>query len=149
MKLNLIKNKIFKNYLVLVLAFLILEIIMRALLSLPIFDWASLRIFLGINIISLTLGTLISLLPEKITNILNIIFIGFSSIYAFAQIGFNNFMGTFISVNSSSQLDKVWSYLIDYISGYDWTYYLLLIPLILVIVYYIFFNKKIKNNFYF
>lgn len=146
-KLKLIKNKICKNYLILMTLIFLSEILTRIILNLEIFDWAVLRIFIGVNIVSLILSMLVSLLPSKLTNVFNLFIIFLVDLYAVAQVGFSNFMGNFMSVNSSSQLDKVTSYFLDYVQTFSWEFYLIFIPFIILIVYYIFFNKKIKHIF--
>ncbi len=145
-KINLFKNKLFKNYVIIVISLFLIEILFRVLLNLEILKWPLLRIFIGVNIISLIITMLFNLFPEKIVRILNIIFVFIVEIYAITQLGFSNFMGTFISINSSSQLGKVTSYIKDYLSTFSWAYFLIFIPFILLILYYLFLNKKVDKK---
>ncbi len=142
------KSKILKNYLILTIIMLAIEFILRSVAGSYFWSWSLLRIFISISFISLFLAVIFSSFKDIVTKILNIIFLFLVSIYAFAQIGFNDSIGTFMSVNSSSQLDKVTSYIIDYIGGYSWNFYLVLIPFIVLILYYIFLAKKVDKLFY-
>lgn len=142
-----IKSEILKNYLILTITMLLIELALRFIVGFQYLDWALLRIVIAINFIGLFLAIIVSILPRVLATILNFIFIFGFSVYAFFQIGFNNAIGTFISINSSSQLEKVTSYITDYITNYPWYFYLILIPLLLAIVYYIFFNKKTNEHF--
>lgn len=141
------KSEILKNYLILTITMLLIELVLRPIVGFQYLDWALVRIVIAINFIGLFLALIVSILPRVIATILNFLFITGFSVYAFFQIGFNNSIGTFMSVNSSSQLDKVTSYIFDYITTSSWYFYLILIPLLLMIIYYIFFNKKVNQYF--
>jgi len=141
------KSEILKNYLILTITMLLIELILRPIVGLQYLDWALLRIIISINFIGLFLAIIISIFPRVLATILNFVLIIGFSVYAFFQIGFNNSIGTFMSVNSSSQLDKVTSYIVDYVTSYSWYFYLILVPLLLMIIYYIFFNKKVNTYF--
>lgn len=141
------KNEILKNYLILTITIFLIELILRPIAGFQYFDWALLRIFIIINFISLFLSIIFTLLPRLLNIILNFVIVTTISVYVFFQIGFNDSIGTFMSVNSSSQLGKVTSYIVDYIASYSWYFYLILIPLLLMILYYIIFEKKVKRTF--
>ena len=134
------KNEILKNYLILTITIFLIELILRPIAGFQYFDWALLRIFIIINFISLFLSIIFTLLPRLLNIILNFVIVTTISVYVFFQIGFNDSIGTFMSVNSSSQLGKVTSYIVDYIASYSWYFYLILIPLLLMILYYIIFE---------
>ncbi len=142
-----LKSEILKNYLILMITMFLIELILRPIAGFQYLDWAILRIFLAINFISLFFAIIFTLLPRVLTVIMNFILIITVSVDAFFQIGFNDSIGTFMSVNSSSQLGKVTSYIVDYVKSYSWNFYLILIPLLLMIIYYIFFNKKVSTHF--
>ncbi len=150
--LKLWQSKFFKNYFILIVSLSYLELVFRLISKLELFDPSGIRIFLGLNIISLIFSFILSFLPNIIAKIFNSIFILFISIYGIAQLGFKNFIGTFISIQTSSQAGAVISYFWDYIRSFEIWFYLLLVPFILVIIYYIFIDKKVtfdmpkKNN---
>ena len=77
------------------------EIIFRMVVDSPIFDWATLRIFLGVNVISLFLAVVLSLAGRIAGNILSFIISLASSVYAIAQVGFLNYLGVYISFGTS------------------------------------------------
>ena len=113
------------------------EVIFRGVVSfvvpvvdLPIFDWAMLRIFLGINIISLLLSVLYSFCGRIAGNILSFITALVATIYAIAQAGFVNYLGDFMSLGTSSQAGAVKDYISDYIASFSWMFWFIAIPLI-------------------
>lgn len=57
------------------------------------------------------------------------------AIYALAQLGFYNYLGNYTSLNTSSQLGKVTSYISDYLHSFKYRYYTVLIPLALYVFY--------------
>lgn len=68
------------------------------------------------------------------------------SAYTFFQIGFNNFIGVYASVNTKSQLGAVKDYIIDFFASFKGTYYLAFIPFILLIIYYLFLDKLTEKR---
>lgn len=136
-------NKIFKNYFFMMITLFATELIFRAVVNSPIIDWATLRIFLGINAISLLFSFIFSFMGRIVGNILTFIITLASSIYAIAQVGFLNYLGVYISFGTSSQAGAVKDYIGDYLSSFEWNYYLMLIPPILLLLFYIFFDKKL------
>ena len=128
-------NKIFKNYCLLVISLFISEIIFKCVCGLPIFNWSTLRIFIGINLISLFLGFLYSLCGRIAGNVLTFITSLFLSIYAIAQAGFLNYVGVYMSFGTSSQIGAVKDYFGDYFGSFKWTFWLLLLPNIILILY--------------
>lgn len=137
-------NNVFKNYILLMLSLFATEVIFRFVVESPILDWATLRIFLGINVISLLLSILFSLAGRIAGNILCFIISLASSIYAIAQIGFLNYLGVYISLGSSSQAGAVKDYIGDYLSSFQMNYFLVLIPTVLLLLFYIFLDRKLK-----
>ena len=73
------------------------ELVFRYVVKAPIIDWAVLRIFLGINVISLLFSLLLSFVGRIVGNIICFLISLASSIYAIAQVGFLNYLGVYIS----------------------------------------------------
>ncbi len=140
-----LSNKILKNYVIIILYMFITEIIFRLVNGGSFFGWALIRIFIYCNIVSLIISLILSFILEKINKWLIIIYCAFVSIYSFFQLGFYTYIGTYMSVNSSSQAGKVLDYIGDFISSFSKSFYLVLIPLVAIILYYILIPKKIEN----
>ena len=68
---KLLTNKILKNYLLLIITLFGIEVIFRAVEKMPIFEWATLRIFVGLSIISLILSIIMSFCKKWISKISN------------------------------------------------------------------------------
>ena len=132
-------NRILQNYLILMVSFLIIEIIFRAIEHMPIIHYASLRILLGLSILALFFGYILSFLPKIIAKVGNIFLVLIASIYSILELGFHNFLGVYASVGTNTQLGAVTSYIGDFLSSFKWTYFLLLIPLIFLFLYYLYF----------
>ena len=62
-------NQVLKNSFLITGTLLFTEILMRIFLHLPIFDWALLRIFIGINIIAWFFGVLFTFAKRTINNL--------------------------------------------------------------------------------
>ena len=147
---RILTNKVVKNYLILAVSLFGIEMIFKAIEGMAIIDWSSLRIFLSVSIISLVLSILMSFCKKWIANIIMFVIVFIASIYAIAQAGFENYLGVYISINTSSQLGAVKEYVRDYLASFIPVFYLILIPLILLIIYTTLdsciFRKKILNN---
>lgn len=136
-------NRVLKNYLIMFLTMFSVELIFKAVLKMPIIDWSILRIFIANNIIALFLSFLYSFCGHMISNILTFITCFIASIYAIVQAGFYNFLGVIISIGTKSQLGAVKDYIKDYFDSFLPSFYLILIPLILVIIYFILIDRNL------
>lgn len=145
---KILENKFFKNYIILLILLMLIEVIFRIISSLPFNDWAVLRIFVGINIMALLIAGICYFCNEVINKIIMILMVFMFSFYSLIQIGFNNYLGLYISFGNSSQAVAVKDYLLDYIKSFKIEYYLLLLPFILLILFYIFVDKKISRDRY-
>ncbi|MBE6154255.1 MAG: hypothetical protein E7163_01595 [Firmicutes bacterium] len=135
--------KFFKNYLILIISFLLLESIFRVIEGNKILTYSYLRIFIGLNIIALIISLLLNYVPKIVAKIFNPIITLFLGIYGIAQLGFNNYIGVYASLQIKSQASAVTSYFWEFLSSFRWYYYLLLIPFVLVLIYYIFIDKRV------
>ncbi|MBQ3021357.1 MAG: LTA synthase family protein [Bacilli bacterium] len=146
MKKYMNKN-VLLNFLINFILLFILEVIFKLVNFFNIIDWSSIRIIIGIIIISFVISSLEYLIPKKLHKYINIIFIFICSIYSLLQTAFNNYIGVYMSLGTSSQLTRVIDYVREFILSFKWYYYFNLLPFILILIYYIFINKKIINKF--
>ena len=137
------KNKWLLNYMISFISIFMIEIFFMSLNGDNVFTWSLLRIFLSTNFIAILLGFICSYLKNIVSMIINLFITLGVSIYAFAQLGFNNYLGVYMSLNTSSQLGAVVDYIGEYFRSFKISYYLTFVPFILMILYYIFINKKI------
>ena len=140
-------NKFFYNNIILTTTIFLIEIIFKLINHQNIINVSTIRILFSTIIISLIISYIELYLKEKNQKILNIIIIFIITIYSFLQAGFNNFLGVYISFNVTSQAGAVTGYIIDFIKSFYWYYYLILIPFIMLIIYYKFLENKIKLRF--
>ncbi len=142
-KLN---NSYFINYIILLFGLFIPEMIFKLINNSNIFDIATLRIFLGINILCVIISFILNFFNHIVKKIITSIIVLISSIYTCAQLGFFNFLGVYISFQTSSQLGAVKDYVKDFIYSFKWQYFLVLIPFLFIILVYILFSKKMNNE---
>lgn len=138
------QNKIFKNYFLFLISFCLLEILFRVIDGMPIFNVASLRILLGIHILALFFGYFLSFLPKLGQKILISLLVLVVTIYGIAELGFHHFLGVYASIGTNSQLGAVSGYIGEFLKSFHWTYYLLVIPFVLLILYFIFVDSKVS-----
>ena len=145
---KLLNNKLIKNYLIILIFTNLLEISFRLISQSKVFDVSLLRIFIGLNFVSLLISFILSWTNKKSIKIFNIIIAFIFSIYAFLQLGFNNFIGVYMSFNTTSQLGAVTDYVKEFLASFLFRFYLIFIPFILLIIYYIFLDKftELKLN---
>lgn len=142
---KLLKSNYFKNYIILLIFTTILEISFRLISGIDAFDYSLLRIFIGLNFLSLILSFILSWFNATINKIGRVILCFIFSAYAFFQLGFNNFIGVYASVNTSSQLGAVTAYIKDFFSSFLGKYYLIFIPFIILLLYTIILDRN-KNK---
>lgn len=137
-------NNVFKNYFLLMVTLFSTELIFRFVTDMPLVDWAVLRIFVGVNIVSLVCSAIFSLGGRIASNILTFVVALAGVVYAIAQAGFENYLGVFISIGTSSQAGAVKDYILDYFQSFSWTFWLIGIPLVLLLLFYLFADHRIK-----
>lgn len=138
------QSKFLRTYIILLTAFLMLEIIFRLISGLALFSYASLRIFLLLNILSLLFAFIASFFARRVARVFNPILVLLVSIYGIAELGFKSFLGVYASISASTQAEAVTSYIWDFIKSFHWSYYLMLIPFLIVFIYYVFIDKKVS-----
>lgn len=146
--MNLINNKIFKNYISFLIPLFLIEIIFKFISKMNIIDWSLLRIFISSNIIALIISIIVSFFKESIGKVISIIIMFMITIYALAQVGFLNFLGVYMSINTSSQLNAVKDYVTDFLDSFKMIYYLFLIPFIIFVFYKLFLEKYLFHKTY-
>lgn len=142
-----INKNVLVNYLINFIMLLSLEILFKIVNGFNLIEWSLVRIILGVSILSLIIALIEYLLSKKIHKFINCFICFVVSIYAFIQSGFNNFIGVYMSLGTSSQFGAVVDYIKEFMLSFKWYYYFCLLPFILTILYYIFFNKKVFNKF--
>ena len=145
---KLLNNNLIKNYIILIVFMTILEIAFRAISNIPIFNLALLRVFIGLNFIALITSFILSWMDRKYSKFFVIVLCLVYTVYAFFQMGFNNFIGVYASVNSSSQLGAFTDYIREFLLSFLPKFYLIFIPFILLVAYFIFLDKftELKLN---
>ncbi len=139
-----LSNRVIANYLLLLVTFTLLEVLFRLIDNMPLLNIASLRIFLGLNILALLFGYILSFLPKIVNKIFNLLLSFIATIYGIVELGFHNFLGVYASIGTNTQLGAVSSYIKDFLGSFKWTFYLLIIPFIFLLVYYIFIEKTVS-----
>lgn len=139
---KLSSRRVVHNFGILVLSFLELELIFRLIDNLPIINVVSIRIVLGLSIIALLFSFIFAFLPKIVNKILNLVLVLTFTIYGIAELGFNNFIGVYASISTNSQLGAVSGYIGEFISSFKYSFYLLVIPFVLLLIYYLFVEKR-------
>lgn len=106
------------------------------------------RISLGASILALILSYLFSWVQKRVRKYFIIAISFLLSLYAFLQLGFNNFIGVYISINTKSQFGAVKDYVREFLSSFLKIYYCIFIPFLLLILYYVFIDKHIGKKIY-
>ena len=145
-------SKYLYNIIILTTSIFLIEIIFKLVNNQNLFNVSVIRILFSTIIISLIISYIELYLKNKTCKKLNLLIIFIISFYSILQVGFNNFLGVYISFNVTSQAGAVTSYIIDFIKSFYWYYYFLLFPFILLIVFYKLQERKIikinvDNNF--
>ena len=135
------RTRILKNLMIILITLMGIEIIFRLSSGIKVFDVSLIRVFLGCSFFSVLISYLLSWTEEKFNKIIILSLMFFVCLYAFIQMGFNNFIGVYMSVNTSSQLGAVIDYIKEFLASFLFKYYLVFIPFLLLIVYYIFLDK--------
>lgn len=126
---------------------IIVEVIFKITNFFSLIDWASIRIIVSSLIISFIIANIEYFIPKKIHKYINISLIFVCSFYVLVETAFNNYIGVYMSLGTSSQLGAVIDYIREFILSFKWYYYFNLLPFVISILYYIFLNKRIIKKF--
>jgi len=122
------------------------EILFKIVLGSFSFDWTLLRIFASTAIISGLLALVTTNIKPVIRKIILIVFNIFVVFYAWLQLGFIDFLGTFISMGNAEQGTKITSYILDFLVSVSLKAYLLYLLFALFIVYLVLEKKIVKRD---
>ena len=140
-----LKNSYVRTYLTLLISMFMVEIIFKLIEDNSLFAFATIRIFIGLNILSAIFAYLLEFCGKLWKKILTSIIVFGTGFYSCLQCGFLNFIGVYISFQTSSQLGAVKDYIADFFRSFKFEYLLTFIPFILLLVFYIFFDRKFKT----
>ncbi len=142
-----IKNsKMLKNFIVIFSYALLTEIIFRIASNIKLWDTSIIRVMIGYAIIATVVSFILSWFNSTLNKIGVIFFSFLISLYSFLQMGFNNFIGVYISINTSSQLGAVVDYIREFLASFLWQYYLVFIPFLALITIYIILKLRKKEE---
>ena len=135
-------NNYIKTFFVVLINILLVDIIFKLINGYKLIDVSMIRIFFSSVFISSILALILGNIPRKIriicTSIVNFVI----SAYACAQAGFYNFLGVYMSLQTSSKFGAVVDYIKDFFLSFKVIYFLTFIPFILTILYFIFLDKE-------
>lgn len=138
-------NKLF--FIVETLYIFLVEIVVKIILGNLSFSWTLFRILLSSAIISAIITLITGNMNRKLRKAIIIVVDTFITIYAWLQAGFMDFLGAFMSMGNAEQGTKITQYIVDFLGSYKWTTHLIYVPLIFMILYFIF-EKRITHNGY-
>lgn len=143
---NFFTNRVVLNTIILFIITFSLEMINRWLVDSSFNDWGVLRIGISSFMISLIWSWITHFFKKLPARILNIIYVLFVGIYIFVQFGLYNFLGFYMGMGNAEQGTKVMDYILDFISSLKPVYYLLIVPTLLGIIYYIVVDRLIMKK---
>ena len=144
---KLLNNNLIKNFLIILVFTFLLEITFRLISGSQVFDLSLIRIILGLSFISLILSFILSWTNKTCSKVIIILVSLVFTIYSFLQLGFNNFIGVYMSFNTSSQLGAVTSYIKEFLLSFLGKFYFIFLPFILLVLYYVFLDKYTERKF--
>lgn len=123
------------------------EILFRATKNFTIFSWSSWRILLSCLALSFLLHFLLAFCKnEKTQDIVRILVLFIANLYAWLQVGFENFLGNYMSIGTSGQIGAVTSYIKGFLLSYHLEHLMVLAPFFLYIVYVVLIRRKEKES---
>ncbi|MBE6156838.1 MAG: LTA synthase family protein [Firmicutes bacterium] len=147
MKKSIFSDTYVNNLIFVTLGVFLIEVLFRAISNFELVDYATLRILISSFILSIVITFLSSLTKRKwLRNIINLAFLFVYAIYTWLQLGFINYLGVYISFNTTSQFGAVKDYIFDYLMSFKLVYYAIFLPFVMAILWYLVINRKRKYN---
>lgn len=138
-------KRILNNTIILTLFIFCLELIVKINVN-PgtIISWSTLRILISSGALGLILGIITTLFNKTGRKIFISIISILLTIYVWVEINLNNYMGFFMGIGNAEQGTKITDYIKDFIAASELISYLVIIPLIILLLYIWYLQKKIK-----
>ena len=144
-KKSFFRDTFVNNLIFVTLIVFLIEILFRAISDFELLGVSTLRIFLSSFILTFIITFLSSLTKRKwLKNTINLIYIFAYSVYTWLQLGFINYLGVYISFNTSSQLGAVTDYALDYLLSFKLVFYTIFLPFVAALIWYLIINRKRK-----
>ncbi|MBR6073417.1 MAG: sulfatase-like hydrolase/transferase [Bacilli bacterium] len=144
---KLIFNRLVLSTLILFIVTFFCEVYVRVLVESPIFAFPTIRIAISCLAIALFYSWLFHFFKPIIQKVFNIIYVIAVTVGLFSEMCMYINIGFFMGLGNAEQGGKVTDYIFDVMKSLDWSYWILFVPLILGLVYYIFFEGKIIKMF--
>ena len=141
-------NRIKLSLLVETLYIFITELIFKYLVGNLFLDWTLVRIFITSFLLSGFFNLITANLKDRIRVIILIIINFIITLYAWLQIGFLEYLGNFLSIGNAGQGTKITDLITDFLKAYRPIVYIIYLPFVLILIYYIFEEKITKNGYY-
>ena len=149
LKRNFYDNTFVMNFMLMFSSLLFVELIVKLINGYSIISWSSVRIIVGLSIISLILSFAISYLKSYQQKIITCVIAFAFSAYSCIQLGFLKFLGVYASLQSANQAGAVKDYISDFLKSFNPLFLTTFIPFIGLVVIYIFNKRRIyKVNHY-
>ena len=140
---KILGSKLIRSSCLLFIFLFLLEMLVR-LVTNTFLGYGILRIAISSIIFAILISLISSFFNKRVRKIFNIIFSILVTIYTFVEVGLYNYIGFYMGIGNGEQGAKNLSYISDFFKSLRSQYYLLLIPLVLLILYYIFIDKKFE-----
>ncbi len=140
------KKSVFIYFLSLLLGMFLSEIIFKCINDSSLFSIDMIRIFMGLGVLSGVLAFIFNFFKEGIAKFLVVLANFLVSLYASIQLGFDNFIGVYISFQTSSQLGAVKDYITDFVRSFEPIFFLPFLSFGIVLISLIVFRKKLSGE---
>ena len=137
-------NSYYLTLIVIIFGLFIPEVIFKIINGSHILSLAMLRILASSIFIASFLTFILSFINKYLRNIIGFVIILICGIYATVQLGFNNFIGVFMSVQTSSQFGAVKDYVTDFFLSFKPIYFTCLISFVILLMIFIILRKRVN-----
>lgn len=141
-----ITNRVVLNTIILLVFTYSMELIIRSFSGASFKEFPMIRIFISSLIMSLFVSWIGHFMPKLGQRILNIVYVLLVGILEFVEFGLSSYIGFFMGIGNAGQGAKVGEFIRDFASSYKAYHWLGLLPIIIFLVYFIFFDKKVFKN---
>lgn len=131
------------NYFLLTISLFAIEMIVKLINSYSIVSWSSLRILVGINILSLIISFLLLYYKSWMQKVWTCVAVFIVAAYSCIQLGFLKFLGVYASLQSANQAGAVTDYIGDFLKSFSPLYLCTFIPFVLLVIHYLCFKRRI------
>lgn len=143
---RMIQNNLIRTYIILTTTLFFVEFIFRILNGMSLFSMSVFRMFITISTLTFPASYFINKAKEKRQVLWVFLFSVVLTLFIMIQMGCYNFLGNYVTISILNEVGNTEGFIMEFLRNFDLWYLMVLIPLGVLILYYLLLDRRIKKQ---